>query len=100
MRYEDYLKFVRVESVSDGLGGSIETEVEVSNVQCNLIAISVDIALKDHGYNSTKMYKAFCIEKPDIPEDNAILTKGLDERFKLVQVLPLKRTILLLEKVN
>ena len=99
MKYEDYARFFSVERVSDGIGGFEETEVEVSNAQCHLVALSLDIALEEYGYNSKKMYKAFCIEKPEIPDDNAIV-KILNDSFKLIQVLPLKRHILLLEKVN
>lgn len=100
MKYEDFLRFVRIESESDGMGGTIENEVDESVLQCHLVPIKIEIALESYGYKSTKLYKAYCIEKPNLPEDNAILKTGIDTQFKLIQVLPLKRYVLLLEKVN
>lgn len=99
MKYEDFLRFFDVERVSDGMGGSIDTEVEASTTQCHLVPLSLDIALEEYGYNSKQMYKAYCIEKPDIPKNNSIVKVNFDS-YKLIQVLPLKRTVLLLEKVT
>lgn len=99
MKYENYARFFSIERVSDGMGGFEETAIEVSNIQCHLVALSLDVALEEYGYNAKQLYKAFCIEKPDIPDDNAIV-KILNDSYKLIQVLPFKRHILLLEKVN
>lgn len=99
MRQDDKFTFQVFSEVSDGMGGSIREEINGSSFYCSVIPVKAQTVLKEYGIISTEAFKVITKDTILNPLESLILKHG-EQRYKIIEHLPLKFSIFLVEKVK
>lgn len=100
---DSVFQFVGSESVSDGMGGFIETPSIGTSFGCHKTPIKVETALREYGLVTSKAFKLITKEKFNSYESLKLQDKLTDENYKVIDVLDYPETIFtifLIEKVQ
>lgn len=91
--------FITTEKVSNGMGGFTTKEVEGDSFTCYIAPQNATVMLKEYGIVTTEGHKLITSEKVTLPLQSLIL-KHDKQIYKILQHLPLKYNIFLVEKVK
>lgn len=90
--------FIVTEKVSNGMGGYTTKDVEKTSFHAQIIPQNATVMLKEYGLVTTEAFKLITKDKIPITLDSLIL-KHNEQKYKILQHLPLKYNIFLIEKV-
>lgn len=103
MRFEDDFQIIGVESVSDGAGGFIETNVLKGSFGFHKAPVKVETMLREYGLTSNKAFKLITKEKINPDELSILQEVSTEDNYKIIDSLNYSQsvyTILLVEKVR
>lgn len=95
----DKFTFIVTEKVSNGMGGYTTKDVEKTSFYAQIVPQNATVMLKEYGLVTTEAYKLIIRDKIITPLESLIL-KYNEQKYKILQHLPLKYNILLVEKVK
>lgn len=102
MMYDADFQFVGFESVSDGMGGVIETDTLGTSFSCHKAPVKVETILREYGLATTKAFKLITKEKINPDESLKLQEVKTKDNYKIIDTLKYSEsvyTIFLVEKV-
>jgi len=91
--------FISTEKVSNGMGGFTTKEISGDTFTCYISPQNATVMLREHGIVTTEAFKLITDDFILTPLQS-LMVKHEGVKYKILQHLPLKRNVFLVEKVN